>query len=235
MKLVDYFKDILPVVLLNVTCVLFLFIYLSAVGVGRHEIILVLISWLLILSAYFIVQFLMKKKRIDDLGSTIDSLDQKYLFAEIIEANGNAEQQAYFGLMKRALRSMIEEVSKNRKEKEDYKEFIEQWTHEIKIPLTSIILTCENNLDENTRKILLHTGKVEDCLEQVLYYARLGNVENDYMIKEVRLDEFVNDALLRNKQTLIQNHIAVENHADIIYRVHTLYSRGSSFGFKNFK
>ena len=220
MKLVDYFKDILPVVLLNVTCALFLFIYLSAIGVGRHEIMLVLISWLLILSAYFIVQFLMKKKRIDDLGSTMDSLDQKYLFAEIIEANGNAEQQAYFGLMKRALRSMIEEVSKNRKEKEDYKEFIEQWTHEIKVPLTSIILTCENNLDENTRKILLHTGKVEDCLEQVLYYARLGNVENDYMIKEVRLDEFVNDALLRNKQTLIQNHIAVETNG-LDYSVYT--------------
>jgi signal transduction histidine kinase len=156
------------------------------------------------------VQFLIKKKRIDEVNSIMDSLDQKYLFAEIVETNGNTEQQAYFNLMKRALRSMIEQVSKSRKEKEDYKEFIEQWTHELKVPLTSIILTCENNLDENTRKILLQTGKAEDYLEQVLYYARLENVEKDYMIKEVLLDEFVSDALLRNKQVLIQNHISVK-------------------------
>jgi signal transduction histidine kinase len=103
---------------------------------------------------------------------------------------------------------MIGEVSKARKEKEDYREYIEQWAHEIKVPLTSIILNCENNLDDNTRKILLQTKQIEDFLEQVLYYARLGNVEKDYLIKEVCLEEFVGDALLRNKQALIQNHIA---------------------------
>jgi signal transduction histidine kinase len=150
------------------------------------------------------------------------SLDKKYLFAEIVENNGNTEQQAFFIIIKSAMRSMIEEVSVTKKEKEDYQEYIEQWAHEIKVPLTSIILNCENNLDDNARKILLQTKHIEDYLEQVLYYARLGNVENDYMIKEVCLDEFVNDALIRNKQALIQNHIAViANNLD--YSVYTDY------------
>ena len=150
----------------------------------------------------------------------MDSLDQKYLFAEIVELNGDAEQQAYFILMQRALRSMIEHVSESQQEKDDYKEFIEQWTHEIKVPLTSIILTCENNLDVNTRKILVQTKQIEDCLEQVLYYARLGNVEKDYMIKEICLEDFVNDALLRSKQLLIQNHIVIET-SGLDYNVYT--------------
>jgi signal transduction histidine kinase len=210
MKVTEFFKDILAVILLNVTCALFLFIYLSAIGIGNDEIILVLISWFLILFGYFIIQFWIRKKRIEDINSTMDSLDQKYLFTEIVENNGNTEQQAYFSIVKNAMRSMIEEVSRVKKEKEDYREYIEQWAHEIKVPLTSIILNCENNLDDNSRKILLQTKHIEDCLEQVLYYARLGNVEKDYMIKEVCLDEFVGDALLRNKQVLIQNRIIVE-------------------------
>jgi len=220
MKSTDFIRDKVPLILLNVTCALLLFIYLSAVGIGRNEIFLVLIAWLFILSGYLLIQFWNKKKRIDNINGTMDLLDKKYLFAEIVEINGDTEQQAYFHLMKRALRSMIEQVSKSHKEEEDYREFIEQWTHEIKVPLTSIILTCENNLDDDTRKILLQTKQIEDYLEQVLYYARLGNVEKDYMIKEVCLDEFVNDALLRSKQVLIQNHIIIET-SGLDYSVYT--------------
>ena len=220
MKATDFFRDKFPQVLLNVTCALFLFIYLSAVGVGRSEIILVLISWVIVLFGFMSIQFLLVKKRLDNITDTMDSLDKKYLFAEIVEDNGNTEQQAYFFLVKNAMRSMIEEVSKAKKEKEDYREYIEQWVHEIKVPLTSIILNCENNLDDNSRKNLLQTKHIEDYLEQVLYYARLGNVEKDYMVKEVCLDEFVGDALLRNKQSLIQNRIAVETN-NLDYGVYT--------------
>jgi signal transduction histidine kinase len=220
MKATDYLRDKVSLILLNITCALLLFIYLSAVGVGRNEIMLVFIAWIFVLLGYMSIQFLIMRKRIENINATMDSLDKKYLFAEIVENNGNAEQQAFFLIIQSAMRSMIEEVSISKKEKEDYQEYIEQLAHEIKVPLTSIILNCENNLDDNARKILLQTKHIEDYLEQVLYYARLGNVENDYMIKEVCLDEFVNDALLRNKQALIQNHIAVEaNNLD--YSVYT--------------
>ena len=220
MKITDFLRDKIPSLLLNITCALFLFIYLSAVGVGRSEILLVLIAWVFILLGFISIQFLVVNKRIKNITATMDSLDKKYLFAEIIGNNGNTEQQAYFFILKNAMRSMIEEVSRDKKEKEDYREYIEQWAHEIKVPLTSIILNCENNIDDNSRKNLLQTKHIEDCLEQVLYYARLGNVENDYMIKEVCLDEFVGDALLRNKQSLIQNNITVDTN-NLDYSVYT--------------
>jgi len=210
MKAADFIKDKIPLILLNISCALLLFIYLSAIGVGLHETLLILIAWLVILAGYFAIQFFSKKKRIDDLNSTMDLLDQKYLFAEVAEVKGEAEQQAYFQLMKRALRSMTEYVAENRRDKEDYKEFIEQWAHELKVPITSITLACENNLNDNTRKILPQIKQIEDYLEQMLYYARLGNVEKDYMIREVCLEELIDDALSRGKHVLIQNNIAVE-------------------------
>ena len=46
-------------------------------------------------------------------------------------------------------------------------------------------------------------------MERVLYYARMGNVEKDYMIKEVSLKSAVQNVLARNKQLLISNHVAV--------------------------
>lgn len=220
MKATDYLRDKVPLILLNITCALFLFIYLSAIGIGRNEIILVLLAWVFVVLGYVTIQFLRMRNRIRKMNATMDSLDKKYLFAEIIENNGNIEQQAYFFIVKYAMRSMIEEVSASKKDKEDYQEYIEQWAHEIKVPLTSIILNCENNLDDRGRKILLQTKQIEDCLEQVLYYARLGSVEKDYMVREVHLEEFVSDALLRNKQALIQNHIAVETN-NLEYSVYT--------------
>lgn len=210
MKAINFIRDRTSLILLNLVCALLLFIYLSAIGIGKYEVLLILIAWLIILVVYFFVCFSISKQKIDNYIQTMDSLSQKYLFAEIVENKGGSEHQVFFRLMKQSLRSMTEEVSKNRREKESYIEFIEQWAHEIKVPLTSIILTCENNLESNTRKILIQSNQIQDYLEQILYYARLGNVEKDYMIKNVSLEDFVTDSLLQNKYVLIQNQIIIE-------------------------
>lgn len=209
MKASEFILDRITLILMNIVCALLLCTYLLALGVGAHEILLILIAWVVILVGYFLVQFLRRKKRLQDLNETMDLLDRKYLFAEIAEKKNNPEERAYFSLMKEALRSMTEHVALSQRDKEDYKEFIEQWAHELKVPITSIMLACENNLDDNTRKILFQTKRIEDYLEQVLYYARLGNVEKDYMIRAVCLEELVDDSLSQNKQLLIQNKVAV--------------------------
>ena len=51
--------------------------------------------------------------------------------------------------------------------------------------------------------------KIEDYTEQALYYARSYNVEKDYMIKEVPLQEIVSEVLRKNKKTLISAKIRI--------------------------
>jgi len=210
MKLFDFIIDKITSIILNITCALLLSIYLSALGNGKHEILLILVAWFFVLVGYILIQFYLKKNRLDDLNETMLLLDKKYLFAEVVDNKGNTEQRAYFHLMKEAMRSMTEQVAESHRDKKEYKEFIEQWAHELKVPITSIILGCENNLNDNTRKILLQTKQIEDYLEQVLYYARLGNVEKDYMIKDVCLKELVDEALSLSKHVLIQNKIIIK-------------------------
>ena len=89
----------------------------------------------------------------------------------------------------------------------------------MKVPITGIQLLCENNKSSVTRKILTQTELISQGIERVLFYARLGSVEKDYLITEVPLKECVLAVLAQNKQLLIQNNVRVksENLSGTVY------------------
>ena len=105
---------------------------------------------------------------------------------------------------------MLENVKNVRAAQKDYKEYIESWVHEIKIPITSAKLLCENNKSEITNKIEEEIEEINNYVEQVLFYARLDQVSNDYMIRKVNLEEAIKNVLARNKKMMIQNQMKVE-------------------------
>ena len=105
---------------------------------------------------------------------------------------------------------MLENVNKYKHLTEDYKEYIELWIHEIKIPIATSKLIIENNKSKETKSIDEELGKIENFVEQVLYYARSNNVEKDYYISKTKLSEIVNGAILKNKNILLSNKINLE-------------------------
>ncbi len=56
-------------------------------------------------------------------------------------------------------------------------------------------------------------------VERVLFYARLGSVEKDYLITEVSLKACVSEVLAQNKQFLIRNNVRVQTETltDMVY------------------
>ena len=105
---------------------------------------------------------------------------------------------------------MIENVSEANNRTTEYKEYIEQWIHEIKIPITTIQLICENNKSHVTNKIKNHLEQIWLYVETSLYYARSGFVEKDFAIKETSIQDVINEVLFRNKQLLIHNNFNIE-------------------------
>lgn len=101
-------------------------------------------------------------------------LDKKYLIAEIADRPETELEKIYFRLLKTALKSMTDEVTEIRRLKVEYKDFIEQWIHEIKVPITGVQLLCENNKTEIMRKIIAQTELMEQSIEKVLFYAAFG-------------------------------------------------------------
>ncbi len=209
MKLFDYISDVKGVLLVCFSAGLFFSLLLAAFGVGAAQLFLLWICFFLILFFTLFCCWQKKQKRLSYLLDTFHELEPKYLLAEMADAPDCALEQVYFHLLRTALKSMTDEVAASKRQASEYQEFLEQWVHEVKLPVTGIQLLCENNKTDVTRKILAQTQRIGQDVEKVLFYARLGVAEKDYLIGEISLRECVMNVLARNKQLLIENGVSV--------------------------
>ena len=81
-------------------------------------------------------------------------------------------------------------------------------------------MIVENNKNEVTKSIDEELDKVENYIEQALYYARSNTVEKDYYVKKVNLKDIVNESIKKNKKVLIHEKISVNVH-DLDLKVNT--------------
>lgn len=208
----DFIKDELSSILLQILCAIILTIYLCSLSLDIGECVLILIAWIVIASLYYFYKYYRTNLIFKKWSSILQSLERKYLLGETISNYGSFQLELFIQILRSSLKSMTQEVSKVQIEKKEYQELIEKWAHELKAPIASITLVCENNPSELSRKILLQANRLSYNVEQVLYYARLGYMSNDYMIKRVSLEDIIHTAILNNKQLLIQNQFSIEVH-----------------------
>ena len=210
MKFTSYIKDQINSILAFLIFCIIIFAYTNALQIDKNVIfILLTISSLFFVTGFFMA-FQRKKKYLQEIEAILENLPEKHLLSEVMKKPKNSEDLAYYKILKRANKSMLENVSKSQKAQKDYKEYIESWVHEIKIPITSAKLLCENHKSELTNKMDDEIEEINNFVEQALFYARLDCVSNDFMIRKVNLEEVIRNVLARNKKSMIQNQIKVE-------------------------
>ena len=138
-----------------------------------------------------------------------EQLEERYLLPEIMQEPEKADEQVFYQIMKMAEKSMLERIGEVQRERKEYKEYIEQWIHEVKTPITAIKLICENNRCSFTRDLMAELENINRFTEQALYYARSEHTENDYSVREIRLSNVVHGAIADNKYLLRQNNVTV--------------------------
>lgn len=219
MNILRYIRDCTPVILRNTAGMFFLSLYLYAIAVPYRSILMILFIWGVVSLSCLITQCLLKKKKYDDMWEILNEMPEKYLFPEILSCPYPEEDRQYYEIMQVTGKSMLEKVEQVQKEKQEYREYIEQWIHELKVPLTTVRLTCENHRDDMTRKILAEFEKLNNSVEMVLYYARMDKVEKDYLIREVRLSDIIKSCLAQCRTAWIKAGImvSVENMEQIVY------------------
>ena len=113
----------------------------------------------------------------------------------------------------------VEQIGEVERERLEYKEYIEQWIHEIKTPITAMKLLCENHRTDWTKELLLELEKTNRFTEQALYYARSEHTEKDYSVREMALSQVVHQAIADNKYLLLQGgmRLEVEEMQDTVY------------------
>ncbi len=166
------------------------------------------------------IEYFKKKKFYDNLSNMLEELEEEYLITEIINTPDFLEGKLLKNTIETIDKSMLENVNKYKYMTEDYKEYIELWIHEIKIPIAASKMVIENNKNEVTKSIDEELDKVENYIEQALFYARSNTVEKDYYIRKVVLKEIVNESIKKNKSSLIQEKISIDIH-DLDIEVNT--------------
>lgn len=113
----------------------------------------------------------------------------------------------------------IQEYNKKQKE---HLTFINTWIHQMKTPLSVIRLHLEEYAGEPlAENISEEVHKMDKNLNLALYFARLDNFENDFVIKKISLHQLVFDTVNKEKKLFIRNKIIPKVEIDKSLEVYT--------------
>lgn len=210
MKILDFLKE--KAVFLSLNIIFFIVVMSSMVAVKTSLVMMFVVwcIWFLPLFSYMIIDYIKYKRYFSNIESVLKNLDKKYLLPEVIEEESFLVGEKFNELLRILSRDMHENVKYYRDMQEEYREYIEMWVHEIKTPIASSKLLIENNSNEVTKKIDTQIDKIENYVEQVLYYSRSDEVGKDYIIKEVKLGELIRKVIKRNHRDFINKKIVLK-------------------------
>lgn len=215
----QYWKNRIPFLLTNLICMVALTVFLLVCDISISAVLLILVVWALVLLAGLFLTYWKRDQQMRQLLGMAGQLSERYLISEVMELPEQAEDQVYYRLLKMAGKSMLEQISEVKRERLEYKEYIEQWIHEIKTPITAMKLLCENHRTDWTKELLLELEKTNRFTEQALYFARSEYTEKDYSVREMALAQVVHQAIADNKYLLLQSgmRLEVEEIQDTVY------------------
>ena len=71
----------------------------------------------------------------------VEGLEETYYIADVLPKPKEFQNEAYYYALKKACKSMNDEIGKITEEKQEYQEYVESFAHEIKIPIGALSLT----------------------------------------------------------------------------------------------
>ena len=210
MRFRDYIKEKMVLIIGTILALVSVEILLLAYNISILIRVYCAFIIIFILVLAILIEYKKKKDYYNELIKNMEDLKEKYLISEIIKTPNFIEGKILKDILQDTGKSMLENVNYYKNIQEDYKEYIELWIHEVKIPIATSKMIIENNKNEVTKSIDEELDKVENYTEQALFYARSNAVEKDYIINKTNLKEIVNGAILKNKTTLLNEKVSIE-------------------------
>lgn len=202
MKLSAYLKDKFFAFLIFAVYIIILILFLIPLKLTSSIIIFITVFTVVIFLIILFYDYFRKRKFYNELFDKLNSLDKKYLLIEMLLEPNFLEGRILYDVLDEVNKNEHDLISKLKKKQDDFKEYIELWIHEVKLPLAS--LTLMNRKDKSTLRVL---KELEDYIEKILYYVRCENVNNDYLIRGWDLDTIIKNVALRNKDDLLALNI----------------------------
>ena len=202
----DRWKTIILLLFGIVTIEIFLLLY--HVSIFLHIYILFVVFAAFLLGSF--LEYQSKKSYYEDTLGKLSQLEEKYLIVEMLNPADTMEEQLLDGILQETNKAMLEKVNEYKYIQEEYKDYIELWIHEIKLPIATAKMIIENNKNDVTMSIDEEINEIEGYTEQALFYARSNHANKDYCVTECKVKDIVNESVKRNKQTLINKKIGIQ-------------------------
>ncbi|MFD1419327.1 sensor histidine kinase [Companilactobacillus keshanensis] len=205
MTLFKYLRDhlsLILIILFGITFIEIVFYLDPQVHFQTGTLIYTWILAALISSASLILSFNRKKDWYKILKNSNSDLSKELFGAKNYEEKFIQEKINDISLEYR------KELTKLYQNQKDQREYTESWVHDIKVPLAALKLSQDSELD----KELLdeEIDQIDYLVDQALYFARLNNFSNDYLIQEQDLNSIVKNSIRTNKRMFIAKRIGIE-------------------------
>lgn len=210
MRLGKYLIDKLPFLILNIIIFTFCAIIMTISNLTIQVVIILALIWFVPIFIFIIIDFISKRKFYNELIQISNKLDKKYLLPEVIKKPRSYEGQILYDVLEESNRAMHEHVNEYKIMQSEYREYIEAWVHEIKTPIALTKLVAENSEGKTKTIIQNQSKKIEEYVEQVLYYSRSTDVSKDYIVKEFDINETVKKVIRNNRYDLITGKFQID-------------------------
>jgi hypothetical protein len=203
MSVKNFLRDKLLSIALTAAVAAFTFLLLNSIpGIGYAG-VYISSAFIIAQAVSFICEYIRKNSFYRAALKSLQNLDRKYLISEMLDSPSFEEGRILCEITRGACKSMNDEIAEYKRTSNDYREYIETWVHEIKTPISSSKLTLENNPSKANSSLSDDMDKIENYVEQALFYSRSSNVEKDYVIRKTTLKKIAASALKRYAGTLI--------------------------------
>lgn len=167
-----------------------------------YAVILCVCTWI-IFSAIDCLNFYKRHKLLQELHSGIT------LSVDGLPVPQNLIEKDYQELIKALYKEKVQLTSRLDGRISDMIDYYTLWAHQIKTPISAMHLLLQSEERENC-DLDLELIKIEQYVEMVLQYLRLGSDFTDYVIGKYSLDDIVRQAVRKSAKIFISKKISLD-------------------------
>ncbi|MDO4942926.1 MAG: sensor histidine kinase [Lachnospiraceae bacterium] len=207
MSVKKYFQDKWVFLFMALCWLFFMIGLLTAFRINCSLCVILVILFCMMLSAGFSWDIMRKKRFFDEMKHNLYHMDQKYLVLETLRQPSFYEGELFWQTLYECNKSMCEAVNDYKISVEDFKNYIEMWIHEVKLPIASLGLMLHNGESGLSTKYREQLRRMDQYTDQVLYYVRSEHTENDFLLQNTELQKIITKVALKYREDLLMHEV----------------------------
>lgn len=203
----SYLKKNARWILVDVLCLAIMILVISLNNLPISEWIygaFVCLFLLLVIGGVDFVKYYRRHKRLLKLKEIIP------VSVDAMNPPGDILEEDYQVLVRLINMEKEHEINELKRRKRDMTEYYTMWVHQIKTPIAAMHLLLQGEDIAENREISEELFHIEQYVEMALQYLRLSADSTDYVIRRIRLDEVVKEAVRKYARLFIRKKIKLD-------------------------